>query len=550
MSDQNLINDKQDDEFSNRIETKDDELEQQETTPPLMQEPNSIFDKIIEFITGFTSDERIKIRKLKEINKKLKHLKFSFYNYKKDQILPAFGNYLYELYRMCQNISKFMDTKKHYTSIKQFIFEMYSTDKQKKLKYELEREHIDKAIKSSINPKEAINKVKKNIKEYIHSFDHDMIKKINSTYNQIADISNIVNFDWFFLVHKFDSEITETNFNYKPDFEPIEGKYVIDEIITINDYLETIDFNKDFKNVIEYIKTVSDDEGHVSILRNIIKNSKTLKKNEYLFHLVRLIQKDPFFKPQTFPNKAKVVQDYIYNFQVEIQQIVNRSLKELKKSKIDRLLMDIFHKTAIVRLKHYSDRLNDLMIKKSVVGFKHIEPLNYLKAFLLDFCKGEIKPRIDSLLIKGTWSTHTLSSEYSSLLEQFNKLSDKILEFDEQCSEDERYGKSIRKLVFAVKHDPNALSMLKKTVYKVDSEATQLLFQGINLFLSASTKIRELIDDANSKSSSIIVDIDKIKWDFNGEIVEELSEILRKLNNFNSLLRTFVKESKEEPKKK
>jgi hypothetical protein len=533
-------------------ETEDrpiDELPPPSQTQPIQGRPNNFIEKIFEIITGFTNDERIKQRKLKDISKKLRHLKLKFYNFKKDQVLQPLGEYFYEIYRLSQNLSKFMDTKKHSKSIKQMLFEIFSSEAQKKLRLELERDNIDKMVRASSNPKEAIATIKNNIKEYIKSFDAETVKKINNTYNQMADLSNIVTFDWFFLVHKFDSEITDTNFNYKPDFEIIEGKYVIDELITLNDYLETIDFNKDWKNVLEYLKAVSDDEGLLNILRRILKYCKTLKQDNYLLHMIRLIQKDPFFKSQTFSNSAKIVQDYIYNFQVELQAIVNNALKDLKKAKIDKLLMDIFHKTAIVRLKNYSDKTNELLEKKGIIGFLHIEPINYLKAFLLDFCKGEIKPRIDALIIKGTWSTHTASSEYSSLLDQFNKLSDKIIEFDDSCSEEETYGRTIRKLIFAVKHDPNAKQLLKKTIYKVDSDAYQIIIAGINLFALTNKKIKELIDDYNSKSPSIIVDINKIRWDFQDEYAVEMSDILRKTNNFIALLKNFIKASVEQAKK-
>ena len=82
----------------------------------------------------------------------------------------------------------------------------------------------------------------------------------------------------------------------------------------------------------------------------------------------------------------------------------------------------------------------------------------------MDFCKGIIKSRIDFLLIKGTWSTNTISLEYSTLLIEFNKLSDKLLEFDNSLAEDEYYGKSIRQLAFVVTRDPGVKNMMRKTI--------------------------------------------------------------------------------------
>ncbi|MCK4798155.1 MAG: hypothetical protein KAT05_12285, partial [Spirochaetes bacterium] len=388
-------------------------------------------------------------------------------------------------------------------------------------------------------------KIKSILNEYIKSFNSENVKKINFTYNQITDLSGILNFDWFYFIHKFDSEITEANFNYKPNFDSVEGKYILDELIAINDSIETIDFNKDWKNIYEYIKAVSDDAALVNILKKIIQYSKIIKRDDYLLKIIRLIYKNPFFESQKFSSNAKVVQDYIYSFQLEVKKAVDRSIKELKRAKIEDLLLDIFHKTAIVRLKHYTQRINDLLLKKGVLGIRYIDPLNYLKAFLLDFCKGEVKSRIDFLLIKGTWSTNSYSSEYSSLLVHFNKLSDMVIDFDNRCSDEERYGKSIRKLIFAVSHDPGARNLLKKVIYKIDAEAGQLIFDSIKIFNIAASKLKALIDDYNLKTPEIIIDFHKMRWEFPSDVIVDLSELTKKLNSFVALLKYFTKGTKE-----
>ena len=323
------------------------------------------------------------------------------------------------------------------------------------------------------------------------------------------------------------------NFTYNPNFEAIEGKYILDELVTLNDYIETIDFQKDFKNITEYIKIVSNDEGLVKLFNKFIQLCLVLKRDKYLNYIIKLIYKDPFFEHKKFSSNAKIVQDFIYNFQVEIKKSVDKVISEIKRENINNLLMEIFSKITVVRLKNYNERKNELLNKKGVSGFKYIDPLNYLKAFLLDFCKGEIKPRIDAVLIKGTWSTNIASNEYSELLIKFNKLAENLLEFDNLCSEEEYYGKSIRQISFAAGHDANAKNLLTKAVYKIDAEALKIINDGIKLFTFTSIKIKELIDDFNEKTPKIIIDFHKIPWDFPSKVNEELGEIYKKIQNLS-----------------
>jgi hypothetical protein len=504
--------------------------------------PN-LFDKILEIVTGHNNEERRKSKKLKNINKDLSSLKFKFYNLKKDQVQPAFGQFFYEVYRMSQNLTKYFDVKIHSNTIKQFLFDSIIPKKQLEIKQSLEKGHIEELLKETKDIKKSLEIIKSKLNEFVKSFDPEVVKVINTTYNQIADLSSLTNFDWFMLIHKFDSAIEEGNFNYKPNYEFLDGKYIIDELISLNDYLYSLNLNLDWKNVFEYLKSISQDDGIINILKKFIQILKLLKRDEYLDKMIKLILKDPNFKPKQFNSKNKIVQDYIHAFQMEIQNTVQYLIKEMNKDKINKLLMEIFRSTVIVRLKNYLSKLTDILLNKGLnSGFNYIEPLNYLKAFLLDICKGEIKPRIDLLIIKGTWDTNTHSGEYSSILSNFNILSDRIIEIDNRCGEDELYGREIKRLYGLVKHDPKARIILKKVLGKIDTEVFQILTESIVFFINAAEKIKVLLDDFDSKAPSILINFHKIKWEFAGDVKTNLIEIYKKMHNMVILLRNYTKD--------
>lgn len=527
------------DDFDN-----DDPLKESGTESSSTNENANFIDRIIEMITGFTADERVKMRKLRDISRQLKRSKIRYYNYKKDLILPALSAKLYEIFRLTQNLQRFMDVNKRSNSIKLFLFELFSTAEQKRIKSELEEDKLDRLIKSSKNTNAAIEKIKKMLSRYTSLFTPDAVRNINATYNMIVDFANIVNFDWIYLLHKFDADIAESNFNYKPDYEFIEGKYVVEEMLTLNDYLETIDFNKDSKVLVDYIVKISGDDGMEKILKKIVQGCRYLKKNDSFTKIMKLIQQDPYFKPKTFPSKETIVQDYILTFQQEIKRVVDHALKDLKKRKIERLLLEIFHTTVILRLKQYTDKLNELLEKKGIAGFRYTEPLNYLKAFVLDFCKGQIKARIDYLIIKGTWCTHSVSAEYSMLLEYFNSITEKIVSFDNSLAEDEKNGKSLRKLIFAANHDSNAKAMIKKLILQVDSEAIAIINSSIKVFIQTANKLKVLTEDYNSKAPKIIINFHKINWDFPDDFPTEMTNLYKKIADFIALLKYFIKENK------
>nr|HPK62655.1 hypothetical protein [Spirochaetota bacterium] len=224
--------------------------EEEISTPSIKigkKESISFFQRILDIFSGTGREERVKNRLLKEIRKNLGQLKLKFYLSKKDQVLPAFGFFFYDIYRYSQNFARFFDIKNHNNSIKILLFDALLNNKQKQIKSKLEKSGVEELIRGQSDPQKAILEVKSLLNEFVKSFDQELVRKINATYNQIVDLSNIINYDWFFLLHKFDSNISEGNFNYKPNFEILEGKYVLDDIIAINDYIETLNLSGDWK---------------------------------------------------------------------------------------------------------------------------------------------------------------------------------------------------------------------------------------------------------------------------------------------------------------
>jgi hypothetical protein len=504
---------------------------------------SNFIQKILEFFTGVNSEERVKQRKLKELRRDLVKSRLKFYNSKKDLVLPAFGQYTYEIYRMSQNFIKFFDVAVHSNTIKTFIIDSMLTPEQVSLKEQLDINTIDQVVKTSTDIKSAIDTVKRTLQQFVKSFTPGQVKDINTTYNQVADLSNLTNFDWYSLLHKFDGSIYEGNFDYKPTFETLDGRYLLDELISLNDYLITANFNNDWKLVIEYVKKISEAPGLVPILKKLLHSFRNMKRDDYMTKMIRVISKDPYFKPKSFTSKVRIVQDYVHEFQSGIQRNLEQILKDMKNNKINKLLVDIFQTTAIVRMKHYSQRINEQLEKRGAQPLSYVDPLNYIKAFLLDYCKGEIKPRIDVFIIKGEWHTSGESSNYSSLLEQIITLTNRILEFDNRCAEDDVYGRELKRLSIAVKHDANSSGLMKRLVVKIDGEAYQLLVDSIKFLIDMANRIKVLIDEYGTKKPRMIINLHQIKWDFQGDPKADLTDIYRKLFNFVTLLKNYIKKS-------
>ncbi|MCG8572155.1 MAG: DUF5312 family protein [Spirochaetes bacterium] len=500
----------------------------------------SFIDKIMELITGVGSDERIKQKKLKAIARQINQTKNKFYNFKKDLVLIPFAKYVYDIFRKSQNLANFFDIKNRSGSIKIYLFDSCINSQQRQLKTELEREKIEEFLIAANDSTKAVNTIKKNLNSYIKSFDAKMANKVNRTYNQIANLSNLISFDWYYVIHKFDSGVTEDNFNYKPSFESLSGKYLVEDLININDYLHSINLDDDYKETYEYVKSVSGDPGLGDLLKKLINYLRFLKEDEYLTKVIQLISKDPYFKPKNFSSHEKIVRDHVMKVQGEVKKTVDQVLAKIKKEKISKILIEIFNTEIVVRMKHYSEKMNDLLKNKGVMmNLKYIDPLNYLKAFLLDICKGEIKPRVDFLIIKGAWVSHEKSSEYSGLLDKINQIADSIVQFDEKCADESVYGREMKRLAGLTKHNANAKSLMLKLIDTMDKEAAKIIQASQSLILQLGKNVRELLEDNKQKNPQIIVNLHKLNWEFSASFEEDMVVIYKKMANMLTILKNY-----------
>ena len=515
----------------------------------IMENNESIWQLIMDFFSGKVTPEKLRRRKLKQINKELMHLHYKFYMHKTSTMTTQFAVTMYDIYKHTLNLMNVLNMQRRNATIKTVLIESMLTEKQRELKDKLQEENIKKILTESLpNLKVKIQEINAQLKELVNSFDTKEIKEIDQTYNQIADISGIINFDYFFLLRKFDSDLTGKESTYVPQFEPIDAKYVLDDIKVYNDLLLTIKLEVPWDRVIKVANAINETFDHTHDLKKLVHYLKILKKNDYLTMVIQLLDSDPEYKPKAYPSNVKVVNEMLLKIQTDVNLTIEKIIRSIKKQKENSLLSQIFNTTVISRLKHYNLGLNESIQKKMITGFLYVSPMNYLKAFLLDIYKADMKPRFDQLIVHGNWCTVDASNNLAESSTILLKISDQILQFDNECGEDKKIGRDIKKYIHMADHDPNSKNLFKRVINIANTEASKILLSALQHFIILAQELKRFIDDSKHKSTSIIINYHTIKWEW-GNITEDLIEIYKKIYNFVQLLKFHVKIPKKEEKK-
>ena len=154
-------------------------------------------------------------------------------------------------------------------------------------------------------------------------------------------------------------------------------------------------------------------------------------------------------------------------------------------------------------MEHYTQNGDALLEKKNLNTYEYAEPLNYLKEFLLEYLKKEIREYFDVVVIRGQWDS-TLSAPISNAYQELLTISDKISEFDEMMSEEGAYGMKIKTLLPKTAHDSGAENIINRVVSDANDAAKTFIYTSTQNLVTIGKTVKQLIEDY-SKPKPIIV---------------------------------------------
>ncbi|RPJ04890.1 MAG: hypothetical protein EHM28_13205, partial [Spirochaetaceae bacterium] len=382
--------------------------QEKEPQLPQVEEPArqvSFFRKIFGFLLGAGDPEQEKKHLLHEIAKLLRKQRFKFYKTRSETVEPALAKYFYEFYRImgpAQALVKYAD----YSGVlKQIIIENTLPKETLNARERLTEEAIrTRAEKMPL--KELATQLKDELVGFMSCFDIDRVRQINHTYGLLTALVDLIHFDYYFMLKKFDSSLPEGNFYYTPKFEAINSEYVSEDLKEFVDIISSIEESEEWTKVLDILKEYR----NVDIIplpswKKILVRIRELKRSRVLLYMVQYIEKDPYHKVTPHDKSEKIVESYLSKLKTQTELSIQKISKEKHTSKVDELTQLIFGTASVSRLKNYTEKANVPFAKKMLGGFIFVQPLNYLKAFLLDYLKKDIRQIIDLFLIKGKWSS-------------------------------------------------------------------------------------------------------------------------------------------------
>ena len=500
--------------------------------------------RIVSACFGSDDPDRVKHRLLKLIGKDLQRQRYKFYKPRTREALPGLARLFYEIYRVVGPAQTLLQGAGQSAALRTMVIEANQSEEQRRHREEL-TESVIRERSESMNPKALTTHLKNSMVAYFSEFDSAATRRINDTYALVNTLINFVKYDYFFVLRKFDSNLAEGDFGYTPRLVPINAQYIGDDI---KDFLEVaiplerdIDWDPIFDILREYKGVDVIDRAiwkKVSVcIANIVGSGVLVK-------IAQHVDSDPGYTPDVRTDRKQVVESYLGALKTQVEASIQKLARERRTKKVDQLVQATFGTTDIRRTKHYTDAANLVYAKKKLAGFLHTAAVNYLKAFLVDYFKRDVRIVIsDVLIVRGEWSDGVLSQQLSDSYYAVMNVAQQIVEFDDSLGDEGQLGIKLRKAAGrVVEREAGTAKQLSEALTSVNETAFRMVRETASSLIQMGKVLKALIEDLEKDRPELIHNWKQLQGFTDRPLRDQLIGIYKRTYYFVQLMQVSAKQ--------
>jgi hypothetical protein len=196
-------------------------------------------------------------------------------------------------------------------------------------------------------------------------------------------------------------------------------------------------------------------------------------------------------------------------------------------------------------MKNYTEKANVVFAKKMLGGYTQPLAMNYLKAYLMDYFKKDIRELVDLLIIRGQWTANLQSQQLSECYHALMDVSDKILQFDEELADEGELGTRMRSSLAKADRDKDAMKYLRGALKETNDKATAMISRAAVNLIGVGRQLKNLIEDLAKPHHEILINWKEVEGQSPRPLKAWLVETYKKLYYIVQLLQYFVKSGEE-----
>ena len=492
--------------------------------------------------------ETVKKKRLRQIAKEIKQNKYSkFYHTRTGELEPPLAKCFYDIYKVIAPTQVFLQNAGKSEQLKQITVDAF-LDKNLRDQEESLNEAAIQGRAKTMPVKELSMAVKRELSGFIAAFDNTRINNIDNCYNTIISLANFVNFDFFFVLKKFDPGLTERNFSYKPSFSGVKAADLCEMLKDFMEFSAAVEMDWNWKTALAVLKNYKEgiDVINADYWARVIRLLKDLGRSGIFELIIQHSSGDPLWQSIPRLSGERMADTVLDSKKAKIEAAINMIQNDKRSAQIEQLAKTIFGSAEVERLHNYTGKANDAYLKKNFNGFTKTAGMNYLKAYLLDFFKKEIKELCDLLLIRGQWSNIVLSKPMSDAFHETMGLLDKIIFFDDSLDDKGEHGSRLKQAMLKVDRDKGQGKYIRIILKTVNNNAQRMINAALAALITIGKSLKSLIEDMQKKHSELIMNWRELESASEAPLVNRITNDYKRMYYIVQLLQFFAGPLEEE----
>jgi hypothetical protein len=510
---------------------------QKKSTPPIKS--TGLLDRLISLFAN-DDPERQKQKLLRGIAADLKRSRARFYSPSKLTVEPNLARFFWAIYSTMAAGQVLLKDAKGSSALRMAVVDLHLSKNQALLRERVSEKSIDERSKKGEDAAKIEAEVKADLKSFLESIDTDWMNDLDALFNRILVFLDLMGFDYFFLLKKFDLGLPERDFSYKPNFRSIEAANVLEELQDFLEILPNIDVNADWDRILAVLK---EHRGMEVVardgLRKTIQLIRDVQRNDLILLIVRHIMQNPRWKPLNRTHRERIVEPYLVKVKAEAETTVQKVAHSRRNEKLEELARAVFGSGAVAKLANYSEQSNPEYAQRMLGGFLHVSALSYLRAFLVEYLPKSIREVVDLLIIKGKWSDSQPSNQMSEAFHQLLTMSERISQFDANLAEDGELGRRLKTIALRADKDRKALIQLRTALQQVNDEARMMIVDSLQHFVAIARVLKLAYEEIGKPNPASLLNWKELRPSSDKGLRTVVATAYKKIFSFVQLMQMY-----------
>ncbi|MDR2537206.1 MAG: DUF5312 family protein [Treponema sp.] len=501
-----------------------------------------LFEKIASLFGKPQDPEAEKRKFLKFIRKDIMQSEYhKFFKMQNEELGPLMGKFFFDLYKPMVPLQILMQNVAKSARMKQIIIEYHMDKELTALQERLSSASIEERSKT-VNHKELSAQVQNDLGRFSQMFSNNCTVPIDRVYNLLLTLAAFATFDFFYILKHFDKNFTVQAPNYQPKFEHVKADVLIE---ALKDFLEVaypIDQSEGWPMLFKILKASRNEVDIIdpSQWNKLLALLHEVQHSGILLLIIRFVEKNPVWQSKpNFPDEH-IAKTYLQTVQAEAEECIDRVINSKRNAKIDELARAVFGTLPGERMKYYNDRYSEIYEKKNMGSFLYTKELNYLKVFLIDYYKKEVRELCDLFLIRGQWTTQSLAKPLSDAFHTIMTISEKLILFDEDLADDRETSSRMKGYLLRADRDKGQAHSLKILLNTVNEAARKLSVAAAKELITLGIQLKNLYNDYEKTPHEYIINWKEIESASETPISQRIGAVHKRIYNFVRMLKLFI----------